>query len=71
MCCFNFQLGKAFGVESHVLGPAETKEIYPLMNVDDVYGVLYSPGDGTIDPAGICTALTRGATRHGAEVRKY
>ncbi|XP_064648723.1 sarcosine dehydrogenase, mitochondrial-like isoform X2 [Lineus longissimus] len=61
-------LGKAFGIESHVLGPAETKDIYPLMNVDDVYGVLYSPGDGTIDPAGFCSALTRGATKRGAKV---
>lgn len=63
-----FQLGKAFGIESHVLGPKETKELYPLMNVDDVYGTLYTPKDGTIDPAGYCTALTRGATRLGAKV---
>lgn len=34
-------LGKAFGIESHVLGPSETKKLYPLMNVDDVYGTLY------------------------------
>ena len=40
------------------------------MNVDDVYGTLYSPEDGTIDPAGYCTALTRGAKMNGAKVRK-
>lgn len=34
-------LGKAFGTESFVLGPSETKKLYPLMNVDDVYGTLY------------------------------
>ena len=62
------QLGKAYGVESHILGPEETKKLYPLMNVDDVYGTLYSPEDGTIDPAGYCSALTRGATRRGAKV---
>lgn len=61
-------LGKAFGVESFVLGPEETKKLYPLMNVKDVYGTLYSPADGTIDPAGYCTALTRAATRLGARV---
>ena len=38
------------------------------MNVDDVYGSLYSPGDGTIDPHGLCTALARYATREGAKV---
>lgn len=39
------------------------------MNVNDVYGTLYSPADGTIDPAGYCNALTRGATKRGAKVR--
>lgn len=43
-------LGHFYGIESHVLTPAETKELYPLLNVDDVYGSIYSPGDGTIDP---------------------
>ncbi|KAK1333998.1 hypothetical protein QTO34_004996 [Cnephaeus nilssonii] len=62
------QLGKAYGVESHVLSPAETKALYPLMNVDDLYGTLYVPHDGTMDPAGTCTTLARAATARGAQV---
>ena len=27
-----------------MLSPSETKDLYPLMNVDDVYATLYSPG---------------------------
>jgi len=61
-------LGKSFGIESYILDKAETQKLYPLLNVKDVYGTLYSPADGTIDPAGYCTALTRGATRRGAKV---
>lgn len=61
-------LGRAFDTESHVLTPTETKQLYPLMNVADVYGTLYSPSDGTIDPAGYCTALARGASNLGAKV---
>uniref|UniRef100_F7E429 Sarcosine dehydrogenase, mitochondrial n=1 Tax=Equus caballus TaxID=9796 RepID=F7E429_HORSE len=61
-------LGKAYGVESHVLSPAETKALYPLMNVDDLYGTLYVPQDGTMDPAGTCTTLARAATARGAQV---
>ncbi|KAL4004874.1 early B-cell factor [Sarotherodon galilaeus] len=61
-------LGKVYGIESHVLSPAETKDLYPLMNVDDLYGTLYVPKDGTIDPAGTCTTLTRAATARGATV---
>lgn len=37
------------GVESYVLGPAETQELYPLMNVKDIVGTLYCPGDGKHD----------------------
>uniref|UniRef100_A0A8C5ZFS5 Sarcosine dehydrogenase, mitochondrial n=1 Tax=Marmota marmota marmota TaxID=9994 RepID=A0A8C5ZFS5_MARMA len=61
-------LGKAYGVESHVLSPAETKALYPLMNVDDLYGTLYVPQDGTMDPAGTCTTLVRAAAARGAQV---
>lgn len=38
------------------------------MNVDDLYGTLYVPKDGTMDPAGTCTTLTRAATARGATV---
>ena len=61
-------LGKVFGIESYVLSPEETKRLYPLMNVSDLYGTLYSPGDGTIDPAGWANSLTRAATRRGGKV---
>ena len=38
------------------------------MNVDDVYGCLYSPKDGTIDPSGWVMSLARGAKMSGAQV---
>lgn len=61
-------IGKVNGVESLVLGPAETQDLYPLMNVKDIAGTLYCPGDGTMDPAGLCQGLTRWATQAGARV---
>ncbi|XP_077986603.1 sarcosine dehydrogenase, mitochondrial-like [Glandiceps talaboti] len=61
-------LGKAFGIESQVLSPKESLEVYPLLNINDLYGTLYSPGDGTVDPAGLCMALTKAATNAGAKV---
>ncbi|EMP34635.1 Guanine nucleotide exchange factor VAV2, partial [Chelonia mydas] len=64
-------LGKVYGIESYVLSPAETKDLYPLMNVDDLYGTLYVPKDGTMDPAGTCTTLTRAAAARGALVIDY
>lgn len=70
LICPDFQLGKVYGIESHVLSPAETKDLYPLMNVDDLYGTLYVPKDGTMDPAGTCTTLTRAASARGATVTR-
>lgn len=61
-------LGKCYGVESFVLTPSETKKLYPLMNVEDLYGTLYSPKDGLIDPTGLCNALVRAAQKRGAKV---
>lgn len=65
---FHKQLGKVYGVESFVLSPKESKDLYPLLNVDDLYGTLHSPGDGTIDPASWATSLTRAAVKNGAQV---
>ncbi|NXE23401.1 SARDH protein, partial [Ardeotis kori] len=61
-------LGKVYGVESYVLTPSQTKDLYPLMNVDDLYGTLYVPKDGTMDPAGTCSTLARAATARGATI---
>ena len=62
------QTGVYYGIESSVLSPAEAKSVHPLLNVDDVYGALYSPTDGTLDPAGLVTAYTRAAKQAGATV---
>ncbi|KFQ99298.1 hypothetical protein N306_14723, partial [Opisthocomus hoazin] len=61
-------LGKVYGVESYVLTPSQTKDLYPLMNIDDLYGTLYVPKDGTMDPAGTCSTLARAATARGAMI---
>lgn len=61
-------IGKVFDVESHVLSPEETQRLYPLMNISDLYGALYSPGDGAVNSSEFCSALTRAATRLGAKV---
>ena len=32
---------RAFGIESHVLTPEESKEIYPLLDANNFYASLY------------------------------
>ena len=50
-----------------MLTPEESKEIYPLLDANNLYASLYSPQDGTIDPNGFCAALARAATNAGAK----
>lgn len=62
------QTGTYYGIESSVLSPAQAKGMHPLLNVDDVYGALHSPTDGTLDPAGLTTAYSRASKSLGATV---
>jgi sarcosine dehydrogenase len=61
-----YTLGQYYGVESRMLSPKEALDIYPILNVDDVYGAMHSPTDGTIDPAGVVTQYKKAATRLGS-----
>lgn len=60
--------GKAVGIENRMLSPNETQEIFPLLDPNAFIGALYSPGDGVVDPAMLCTALSRAASKNGAIV---
>lgn len=60
--------GASFGIESQVLSPAESQQLFPLIDEKALYGALYCPGDGTVDPTGLCSALTKAASRSGGRV---
>ncbi|XP_076800247.1 sarcosine dehydrogenase, mitochondrial-like [Clavelina lepadiformis] len=61
-------LGKNFGIESHVLTPAEISDIHPLLDVSKLTGAVYSPLDGTMDPSGTCMTYTKAASKYGAQI---
>lgn len=56
-------IGKAMGIESHILSKKEIKEMFPLLNTKILEATLYSPGDGNIDPTLLCNALTQLAVK--------
>jgi len=64
-------LGKHYGIESRILSPSESKDVHPFLNTDGILASLYSPGDGTIEPAGIVAAYIKGAKLYGAKVLGY
>ncbi len=61
-------MAKVFGLQVDVLGPDGCKDLYPLINVDDVIGGIFIPSDGQADPVGITQALAKGARMGGAEI---
>jgi len=57
------------GLESHIISPAEIKELNPLFeNIDDVQTGFYTPHDGWADPTSSTNALAKGARQLGATV---
>ncbi|CAK1599613.1 unnamed protein product [Parnassius mnemosyne] len=61
-------LGKAMGIPSEVLEPNEAQKLFPLLDPSVFKMALYSPQDGTIDPAMACSALLKAATKNGGKV---
>ena len=61
-------LAKTCGVEVELITPERARELYPILNVDDVLGAIYFPNDGQINPADTAMALAKGARMHGAAI---
>lgn len=59
---------KNFGIDAHMIDPTETKKKFPLLDESAFAAAIYSPADGTIDPAMLVNALTKSATSNGCKV---
>jgi 4-methylaminobutanoate oxidase (formaldehyde-forming) len=59
---------QSFGLEMHLLSPAEVKSVWPLMETDDLKGASFLPSDGQASPSDITQSLAKGARMHGARL---
>ena len=59
---------KSFGMEMHLVGPAEVKRMWPLMDTSDLVGASWLPTDGQASPSDITQSLAKGARMHGARI---
>src|SRR5262250_3384906 len=57
----------SFGLEMHLLSPAEAKKLWPIMDISDLVGAAFLPTDGQANPADIAQALAKGARAGGAQ----
>lgn len=59
---------QSFGMEMHLISPAEVKKMWPLMDVSDLVGASWLPTDGQASPSDIAQSLAKGARMHGAKI---
>ena len=60
-------LEKRWGIETHLLGPAELRALAPALS-HSMLGAVFCPPEGRIDPLRGTMALSRLAQRHGARL---
>jgi 4-methylaminobutanoate oxidase (formaldehyde-forming) len=58
----------AYNMECHLLTPQEALEKYPVMQVDDLVGAIWLPGDGKANPTDLTGSLAKGARMRGAQI---
>ncbi|WP_413849370.1 FAD-dependent oxidoreductase [Albidovulum sp.] len=59
---------RSFGMEMHLISPAEVKRMWPLMDTSDLVGASWLPTDGQASPSDITQSLAKGARMHGARI---
>jgi glycine cleavage system aminomethyltransferase T/glycine/D-amino acid oxidase-like deaminating enzyme len=59
---------EAFGLDCALLTPAEARDRWPVMQVDDLVGAIWLPGDGKANPTDLTMALAKGARTRGATI---
>src|SRR6185312_3740014 len=62
---------RTFGLPMELIGAGEARELFPLMDIDDVKGAVWLPTDGYIDPTNLAMALARGARNRGAAIHPH
>ena len=57
-----------FDVNVEVLDKQKVKELYPVINDQDILGGVYMPEDGQADPVGVTNVLAKAAKLEGAKI---
>jgi 4-methylaminobutanoate oxidase (formaldehyde-forming) len=61
-------MAKNFGLEVEVIGPADIKAMYPMLNLDGAVGGIFLPKDGQTNPIDTTLAYAKGARMGGARL---
>ena len=61
---------EAYELDCELISPRQAAELYPIMQVEDLAGAIWLPGDGRANPTDLTAALARGARDRGVTVRE-
>jgi len=59
---------EAYDLECELISPARAKELYPVLETEDLLGAIWLPGDGTANPTDLTSSLAKGARNRGAVI---
>ena len=60
--------GRALGMDTEIITPAEAKAMFPLMDETNFVGALWDPVEGHLDPSGTTHAYAKAAQKLGAKI---
>ena len=61
-------MARCFGLEVDTLTAERARELWPLLNIEDLVGAVHLPKDGQTDPIDTTQALAKGARSRGARI---
>jgi 4-methylaminobutanoate oxidase (formaldehyde-forming) len=61
-------LARPWGIGAEEISGAEAAQYWPGIRTDDLYGAIWIPEDGKVDPLATARSLAAGARLHGANV---
>lgn len=60
---------RAIGLDAELVGPEEAKSLLPAITDRELYGAVWMPGDGAVDPHIASYAVANAARELGVEIR--
>src|SRR6185295_16986480 len=61
-------MAKGFGFHVDLVGPKEARDLFPLIELDNVVGAAWIAGDGYVDPTSLTNAYAVGARAGGIKL---
>lgn len=61
-------MARCFGVEVEVITAEEVKKVWEQLNISDIVGGVWLPGDGQTNPTDTTQSFARGARMYGAKI---